>query len=186
MTFDELVDAYYEQARGLMDGGVDLLLVETIFDTLNAKAAFFAIAKLSTSGNRVPVMARSRFIHRQQPRRHRADRRSILEFHFPRAAAERRHQLRARPESRCGRMIEELARIAPVYMSCHPNAGLPNPLCRPVFAETPGDARRRSCANWAANGWLNIVGGCCGTTPGTHQSDRRSGPGHEAPRTSAA
>ena len=100
VTYEELVDAYYEQARGLVDGGVDLLLVETIFDTLNAKAAFFAIAKLFDERN-IHVAAHGfGDFHSagQQSRRDRANGRSVLEFHFPRAAVERRHELRARAQ----------------------------------------------------------------------------------------
>ena len=100
VTYEELVEAYYEQARGLIDGGADLLLVETIFDTLNSKAAFFAIAKLFDERKiHVPLMASVTFIQAgQQSRRDRANRRSVLEFHLPRAAVERRHELRARTQ----------------------------------------------------------------------------------------
>jgi len=82
VTYDELVQAYYDQARGLLDGGADILLVETIFDTLNSKAAFFAIATLLDERKiPVPSWPRSLLFNRQQPRGHRADRRSVLEFY---------------------------------------------------------------------------------------------------------
>src|SRR6476620_335925 len=165
VTFDELVDGYYEQARGLLDGGVDLLLVETIFDTLNAKAAFFAIAKLFDETNRqVPLMASVTFI---QPGSNRGVTGQTVEAfwnsisHVPLLSVGMNCALgpkEMRP------LIEELSRIAPVYVSAHPNAGLPNPLLPTGFPETP-DTLAPQLREWAQNGWLNILGGCCGTTP---------------------
>src|ERR1041385_5576031 len=165
VTYDELVDAYYEQARGLLDGGVDLLLVETIFDTLNAKAAFFAIAKLFDETNRhVPLMASVTFI---RPGSNRGVTGQTVEAfwnsisHVPLLSVGMNCALgpkEMRP------LVEELAQIAPIYLSSHPNAGLPNPLLPTGFPETP-ETLAPQLREWAANGWLNIVGGCCGTTP---------------------
>jgi 5-methyltetrahydrofolate--homocysteine methyltransferase len=165
VTYDELVDAYYEQARGLIDGGADILLVETIFDTLNAKAAFFAIAKLFDEKNiQVPLMASVTFI---QPGSNRGVTGQTVEAfwnsisHVPLLSVGMNCALgpkEMRP------LIEELAGIAPVYMSSHPNAGLPDPLLPTGFPETPESFAPQLC-EWVDNGWLNIVGGCCGTTP---------------------
>ena len=135
MTFDELVDAYYEQARGLVDGGVDILLPETTFDTLNLKAALFAIEKyFADTGIRLPVMvsvtitdASGRTLSGQTVE---AFWNSIS--HAPLLAVGINCALGAkemRPH------VEELAAIAPVYISCYPNAGLPNALGG--YDETP-------------------------------------------------
>ncbi|MGE5217910.1 MAG: methionine synthase [Chloroflexota bacterium] len=165
VSFDELVDAYHEQARGLIDGGADLLLVETIFDTLNAKAAFFAIAKLFDDQKlQVPLMASVTFI---QPGSNRGVTGQTVEAfwnsisHVPLLSVGMNCALgpkEMRP------LIEELARIAPVYVSSHPNAGLPDPLLPTGFPETPESFAPQLC-DWVDSGWLNIVGGCCGTTP---------------------
>jgi len=164
-TFDELVVAYADQVRGLLDGGADLLLVETIFDTLNAKAAFFAIQHLFAAGaKRVPVMASVTFIQAGSDRG--VTGQTVEAFwnsisHVPLLSVGMNCALgpkEMRP------LIEELSRIAPVYMSAHPNAGLPNPLLPTGFPETP-DTLAPQLREWAQNGWLNIVGGCCGTTP---------------------
>jgi 5-methyltetrahydrofolate--homocysteine methyltransferase len=165
VTYDELVEAYYEQARGLLDGGVDLLLVETIFDTLNAKAAFFAIAKLFDETNtHVPLMASVTFI---QPGSNRGVTGQTVEAfwnsisHVPLLSVGMNCALgpkEMRP------LIEELAGIAPIYVSSHPNAGLPDPLLPTGFPETP-ESLAPQLAEWVESGWLNIVGGCCGTTP---------------------
>ena len=140
VTFDELVAAYHEQARGLLDGGVDLLLPETTFDTLNLKAALFAIEQLLRRGRRAACRSwpRSPSPDGHRPHALRADRRGLLELHLPRAAARRRHQLRARRRRRCAPHVEELSRIAPIFVSCYPNAGLPNALC----PRLPRDAGR--------------------------------------------
>ena len=165
VTYEELVDAYYEQARGLLEGGVDLLLVETIFDTLNAKAAFFAIAKLCDETNRrVPLMASVTFI---QPGSNRGVTGQTVEAfwnsisHVPLLSVGMNCALgpkEMRP------LIEELAGIAPVFVSSYPNAGLPDPLLPTGFPETP-ESLAPQLAEWVESGWLNIVGGCCGTTP---------------------
>jgi len=164
-TYEELVTAYGEQVRGLLDGGVDLLLVETIFDTLNAKAAFFAIQQAFASGaRRVPIMASVTFIQAGSNRG--VTGQTVEAFwnsisHVPLLSVGMNCALgpqEMRP------LIEELSQIAPVYISAHPNAGLPNPLLPTGFPETPESLAPR-LREWANNGWLNIVGGCCGTTP---------------------
>ena len=184
-TFDELVIAYGEQVRGLLDGGVDLLLVETIFDTLNAKAAFFAIlqvlderglaplpcsaavgkSQIPNRKSQIPLLASVTYIQAGSNRGcDRPDRRGVLEFDFPRAAVERRHELRARTEGtapahrgtfRASRRFTS----APIR-----TPACPIRCCRPGFPETP-ETLAPQLQEWARNGWLNIVGGCCGTTP---------------------
>lgn len=165
-TYDELITAYYEQARGLVDGGVDMLLVETIFDTLNAKAAFFAIDQLFDDRHvRLPLMASVTFIQAGSNRG--VTGQTIEAFwnsisHVPLLSVGINCALgpkEMRP------LIEELSQLAPIYVSSHPNAGLPNPLLPTGFPETP-ESLAPQLREWAQNGWLNIVGGCCGTTPG--------------------
>ncbi len=165
VTYDDLVAAYHDQARGLIDGGADILLVETIFDTLNAKAAFFAIAKLFDERKiHLPLMASVTFI---QPGSNRGVTGQTVEAfwnsisHVPLLSVGMNCALgpkEMRP------LIDELARIAPVHTSSHPNAGLPDPLLPTGFPETPESFAPQLC-EWVDNGWLNIVGGCCGTTP---------------------
>jgi 5-methyltetrahydrofolate--homocysteine methyltransferase len=182
--FDEVCAAYYDQARGLLDGGADLLLVETIFDPLNSKAAFFAIQKLfrergivavpfpnsappepvSKGAPQVPLLASITFI---QPGAKGSFTGQTVEAiwnslsHVPLLSVGLNCALgpkEMRP------LIDELARIAPIYVSAYPNAGLPNPLLPTGFPETP-ETLAPQLAEWAQNGWLNLVGGCCGTTP---------------------
>jgi 5-methyltetrahydrofolate--homocysteine methyltransferase len=164
-TYDDLVVAYADQVRGLLDGGADVLLVETIFDTLNAKAAFYAIQQLFADGaRRVPIMASVTFIQAGSNRG--VTGQTVEAFwnsisHVPLLSVGMNCALgpkEMRP------LIEELSGIAPVYVSAHPNAGLPNPLLPTGFPETP-DTLAPQLREWADNGWLNIVGGCCGTTP---------------------
>ena len=165
VTYEELVAAYYDQARGLIDGGADMLLVETIFDTLNAKAAFFAILELfDERGIHLPLMASVTFI---QPGSNRGVTGQTVEAfwnsisHVPLLSVGMNCALgpkEMRP------LIDELAQIAPIYVSCHPNAGLPDPLLPTGFPETP-ESLAPQLSEWVENGWLNIVGGCCGTTP---------------------
>ncbi|HEX9502629.1 MAG TPA: methionine synthase, partial [Thermoanaerobaculia bacterium] len=162
VSFDELVDAYHEQVRGLVDGGVDILLPETTFDTLNLKAALFAIQKFfDERGVRIPVMASltitdasGRTLSGQTVE---AAWNSIS--HAPLLSVGINCALGAkemRPH------IEELARIAPIFISCYPNAGLPNALGE--YDETP-QSMSSLLRDFAENNWLNMVGGCCGTTP---------------------
>jgi 5-methyltetrahydrofolate--homocysteine methyltransferase len=161
-TFDELVDAYYEQTRGLVDGGADILMPETTFDTLNLKAALFAIEKyFADTGTRLPLIASititdasGRTLSGQTVE---ACWNSIR--HAPLLAVGINCALGAdemRP------YVEELSGLAPVFLSCYPNAGLPNALGG--YDETP-EMMAAVLRDYAASGWLNLVGGCCGTTP---------------------
>jgi 5-methyltetrahydrofolate--homocysteine methyltransferase len=160
VSFDELVEAYYEQVRGLVDGGVDILLPETTFDTLNVKAALFAIEKyFADTGITLPVIASititdasGRTLSGQTVE---ACWNSIS--HAPLLAVGINCALGAE-EMRAH--VGELAKLAPIYISCYPNAGLPNALGG--YDETP-DMMADVLRDFAANGWLNIVGGCCGT-----------------------
>ena len=162
VTFDQLRDAYYAQAQGLLEGGADVLLVETVFDTLNAKAALFAIDQLfEDTGKRVPVMVSVTIID-QSGRT--LSGQTVEAFwisvsHMKLLSVGINCALGAK---QMRPYIEELSQIAPVYISCYPNAGLPNAFGG--FDETPeimcGDLR-----DFARNGWVNIVGGCCGSTP---------------------
>jgi 5-methyltetrahydrofolate--homocysteine methyltransferase len=168
VTFDEVVTAYYEQVKGLVDGGVDLLLIETIFDTLNAKAAIFAIKKYFREnplaggrGASLPIMisgtitdASGRTLSGQ-----------TLEAFYTSI-------MHAKPLSvglNCALgaqemrpHIEELSQIASCYVSAYPNAGLPNAMGE--YDEHPAETAH-FLEDWAKEGWVNIVGGCCGTTP---------------------
>ncbi len=164
IRFDELVAAYGEALGGLADGGADLILLETIFDTLNAKAAVFAIETLfEQRGQRLPVIV-SGTITDQSGR--------TLTGQTPEAFwNSMRH---ARPVAvglNCALgaklmrpYIEELSNVADTYISCHPNAGLPNPLSETGYDETP-EYTSSQLKEFAESGFLNIVGGCCGTTP---------------------
>ena len=164
VTWDQVVASYSEQINALLDGGVDALLVETIFDTLNSKAALFAIENIFDErgeASRVPVMisvtitdASGRTLSGQ----------TINAFY---------HSItHAKPFSvgiNCALggaamrpYVEELARIADCYTTCYPNAGLPNAFGG--YDETPADMAA-VLGEFAANGWVNMVGGCCGSTP---------------------
>ena len=162
VTFEQLRQAYVEQVRGLVEGGSDLLLVETIFDTLNAKAAFFAIDQYrQEQGLSIPVMV-SVTITDQSGRT--LSGQTIEAFWHSIADADpfsvgincALGAKQMRP------YIEELSKLAPAYISCHPNAGLPNAFGG--FDETP-ELMAADLREFAGNGWLNIVGGCCGSTP---------------------
>ncbi|MDX2045958.1 MAG: homocysteine S-methyltransferase family protein [Chitinophagaceae bacterium] len=163
LTFDEAAAAYYEQVKGLIEGGVDLLLIETIFDTLNAKAAIYAIKKYFRNfpGNEKEIMisgtitdASGRTLSGQ-----------TLEAFYT-------SMMHARPLSiglNCALgakemrpHIEELSQIASCYVSAYPNAGLPNAMGE--YDEHPEDTGHY-LEEWAKEGFVNIVGGCCGTTP---------------------
>src|SRR5574341_1293549 len=162
VTYDQLVASYTEQVRGLLDGGVDLLLVETVFDTLNCKAALFAIDQyFEDQGRRVPVMVSVTITDRSGRT---LSGQTVEAFwnsiaHMELLSVGINCALGAK-EMRP--YIEELSGIAPVYISCYPNAGLPNAFGG--FDETP-EIMSADMREFAANGWLNIVGGCCGTTP---------------------
>ena len=160
--FDELVAAYTEAAQALVEGGVDILLVETIFDTLNAKAALFAIQQFfDTSGIRLPVMvsgtitdASGRTLSGQTTEAFWNALSHIRPLSFGLNCALGARQLRP--------YIAELARIADTCVSAHPNAGLPNAFGE--YDETP-EQMAATLREFAESGFLNIVGGCCGTTP---------------------
>ncbi|MEW6099509.1 MAG: homocysteine S-methyltransferase family protein [Pseudomonadota bacterium] len=165
VSFDELRESYYEQAQGLLEGGADLLLVETIFDTLNAKAAIFAIDELfEATGERLPVIisgtvtdASGRILSGQ----------TVGAFwHSVRHAKPLAIGLNCALGAALMRpYIEELSKIAgETYISCYPNAGLPNPMSETGFDETP-EVTGRLMEEFAQAGFLNIAGGCCGTTP---------------------
>ncbi len=164
VTFDQLRQSYLDQALGLLEGGVDVLLVETVFDTLNAKAALFAIAEATEqTRKRLPLMVSGTVtdlsgrmlsgqtveafltsISHAQP--------MVVGLNCALGPKEMRPY------------IEELAHNAPLYTSAYPNAGLPDPLSETGFPETP-ESLAPQLREWAQNGWLNVVGGCCGTTP---------------------
>lgn len=165
ITFEQLRAAYFSQAQALIEGGADVLLVETIFDTLNAKAALFAIDEVfEASAERLPLIisgtvtdASGRILSGQ----------TVTAFWYS-----VRH---ARPLAvglNCALgaalmrpYIQELARAAPdTFISCYPNAGLPNPMSDTGFDETP-QVTSRLVHEFAAEGLVNILGGCCGTTP---------------------
>lgn len=162
VTFDEVSNAYYDQIKGLVEGGADILLVETIFDTLNAKAALFAIQRFFDDHHtELPVMisgtitdASGRTLSGQ----------TLEAFYISVAHANpisiglncALGGAQMRPH------VEELSQIATCNVSCYPNAGLPNTMGE--YDETPEDTAA-IIEGFARNGWINIVGGCCGTTP---------------------
>jgi len=162
VTFDEVANAYYDQIKGLVEGGADILLVETIFDTLNAKAALYAINKFFDDNQvELPIMisgtitdASGRTLSGQ----------TLEAFYISVAHAQPLSiglncalgGAQMRPH------VEELSQIANCYVSCYPNAGLPNAMGE--YDETPEETAA-IIADFARNGWINIVGGCCGTTP---------------------
>ena len=162
--YDELVEGYYDQTRGLLDGGCDLLLCETTFDTLNLKAALFAIQKLFDEGaRRVPLMASLTITDLAGGNLSGQDVESMWRSisHAPLLSVGLNCALgpkEMRP------FIEELSGLAGVNISAYPNAGLPDPLLPTGFPESP-ESLAPQLKDWAENGWLNIVGGCCGTTP---------------------
>jgi len=165
ITFDELKNAYAEQASGLLEGGADLFLVETIFDTLNVKAAIFALDELmEATGERLPVIisgtvtdASGRILSGQ----------TVSAFwHSVRHARPLAVGLNCALGAALMRpYIEELSKVAgDTFISCYPNAGLPNPMSDTGFDETP-EVTSGLLEDFAKSGFLNIAGGCCGTTP---------------------
>jgi len=165
VSFDQLREAYLEQASGLLEGGCDLFLVETIFDTLNAKAALFALDELmEATGERLPVIvsgtvtdASGRILSGQ----------TVGAFwHSVRHARPLAIGLNCALGAALMRpYIEELAKVAgDTFISCYPNAGLPNPMSETGFDETP-EVTGSLMEEFARAGFLNIAGGCCGTTP---------------------
>jgi len=164
VTFDELVSAYLEQARALAEGGVDLFLVETIFDTLNAKAALFAIDQFfEESGRRLPVMvsgtvtdASGRILSGQTVEAFWNSVRHAKPITIGLNCALGAALMRP--------YIAELAKICDAAICVYPNAGLPNPMSDTGFDETP-DITSSLLKEFAESGFVNIAGGCCGTTP---------------------
>ena len=162
VSFEDLVTSYTEAIRGLTDGGADIVLVETIFDTLNAKAALFAIEQFfQTTGRRWPVMisgtitdASGRTLSGQTAEAFWNSLSHIKPLSFGLNCALGANELR--------QYVEELSRICDCYVSAHPNAGLPNAFGG--YDETP-DQLADEIADWARHGFVNVVGGCCGTSP---------------------
>jgi len=163
VSFDEVADAYYEQVKGLVDGGVDLLLIETIFDTLNAKAAIYAIKKYfrDTKQKSLPIMisgtitdASGRTLSGQTLEAFYTSVMHAKPLSIGLNCALGAEQMRPH--------IEELSHIAACYVSAYPNAGLPNTMGE--YDEQP-EQTAHFLEEWAEEGFVNIVGGCCGTTP---------------------
>ena len=162
VTFDQVMEAYYEQVKGLVDGGVDIILIETIFDTLNAKAAIFATKKYFADNNiELPIMisgtitdASGRTLSGQ----------TLEAFYY---SIEHANPISVGFNCALGATqmrphIEELSNLASCYVSAYPNAGLPNAFGE--YDEHPHETGH-ILAEWAKEGLVNIVGGCCGTTP---------------------
>jgi len=164
VSFDQLCQTYFDQAKALLEGGVDLLIVETIFDTLNGKAALFAINDaLEKTGRSVPLMVSGTVIDKSG----RNLSGQTVEAFLISIAHGQPLVLGLNCSLGPDEMepyIEEVSRIAPFYVGAYPNAGLPDPLSPTGFPETP-ESFASKVAAWAANGWLNLLGGCCGTTP---------------------
>ncbi len=162
VTFDEVMQAYYDQARALLDGGVDVLLPETTFDTLNLKAALFAIQKLFAEGaRRVPVMA-SVTITDQSGRTLSGQTVEAFWASIHRAPLISMGINCALGPDEMRPYVEAMAKVTQTYVSCYPNAGLPN-----AFGgyDMPPQKFADTVAEFAQEGWVNILGGCCGTTP---------------------
>ena len=164
VTFDQLRFQYREQIEALLEGGVDVLLVETVFDTLNAKAALFAIDEVFAARNeRVPLMISGTITDKSG--------RTLTGQTVEAFWNSVRH---ARPVTigfNCALgpeelrpHVEEIARIADTHVCIYANAGMPNPLLPTGFPETP-ESMAPQIRAWAEAGWLNVLGGCCGTTP---------------------
>lgn len=163
VSFDEVADAYYEQVRGLVDGGSDLLLIETIFDTLNAKAAIYSVKKYFRDRNmpELPIMisgtitdSSGRTLSGQTLEAFYISVRHANPLSVGLNCALGAREMRPH--------IEELSQLASCYTSAYPNAGLPNAFGE--YDELPHDTAH-IIEEWAREGFLNIVGGCCGTTP---------------------
>jgi 5-methyltetrahydrofolate--homocysteine methyltransferase len=164
VTWDELVAAYREAALGLIEGGADLLLVETVFDTLNAKAALFGLEEaFDAVGGRLPIVisgtitdASGRTLSGQTP---------TAFWYAVRHAKPLAVGLNCALGAALMRpYLEEISRVADCFVSCYPNAGLPNPMSDTGYDETPAETSRL-VREFAQSGFVNIIGGCCGTTP---------------------
>ncbi|KEA63369.1 5-methyltetrahydrofolate--homocysteine methyltransferase [Marinobacterium lacunae] len=179
VTFDQLVESYTESVDGLVEGGADIILIETIFDTLNAKAAIFAVEQyFHDHGIRLPVMisgtitdASGRTLSGQTTEAFWNSVRHANPISIGLNCALGPKELR--------QYVEELSRVADTFVSVHPNAGLPNAFGE--YDETP-EQMRDEIREWAQSGFVNIVGGCCGTTP-EHIRVIREGLLDQAPRT---
>ncbi|CAG9175777.1 homocysteine S-methyltransferase family protein [Cupriavidus pampae] len=164
VDFEELRASYYEQGKALIEGGADVFLVETIFDTLNAKAALYAIDQLfEDTGERLPVMisgtvtdASGRILSGQTVEAFWNSLRHARPVTFGLNCALGATLMRP--------YVAELAKVCDVPISCYPNAGLPNPMSDTGFDETP-EVTSSLVEEFAASGLVNLVGGCCGTTP---------------------
>ncbi len=163
VTFDEVASAYYEQVSGLVDGGVDVLLIETIFDTLNAKAAIYAIKKYfrDTGKRELPIMVSGTITD--------ASGRTLsgqtLEAFYTSVMHAKPMSVGLNCALGAAEMrghIEELSQLASCYVSAYPNAGLPNAMGE--YDQQPHETAQ-FMEDWAKQGFVNIVGGCCGTTP---------------------
>ena len=162
ISFDQLVAAYTDASKGLIDGGADIILIETIFDTLNAKAAIFAVEQVFENlGYKLPVMisgtitdASGRTLSGQTVAAFWNSLKHVNPISFGFNCALGAKELRQH--------IDELSTIADTHVSAHPNAGLPNEFGE--YDESP-EAMALELADWARNGYLNIIGGCCGTSP---------------------
>jgi len=164
VSFDALAAAYGEAVAALVEGGVDLLLVETVFDTLNAKAALFAIDDyFERQGVRLPIIVSGTITD--------ASGRTLSGQTTEAFWNSVRHAKPLAVGLNCALgaalmrpYIEEMARVADTFVSCYPNAGLPNPMSETGYDETP-ETTSRLLRDFAENGFVNLVGGCCGTTP---------------------
>lgn len=164
IDYEQLRAAYYEQGKGLLDGGADVFLVETIFDTLNAKAALFAIEQLfEDTGERLPVLisgtvtdASGRILSGQTVEAFWYSLRHAKPLTFGLNCALGGELMRP--------YIAELSKLCDCGVSCYPNAGLPNPMSDTGFDETP-EITSQILQGFAQDGLVNLVGGCCGTTP---------------------
>ena len=162
ITYDQLVAAYDEAVRGLIQGGADVILIETIFDTLNAKAAIYAVKQYEkVLGEEIPIMlsgtitdASGRTLSGQTTEAFYNSVRHAQPLSIGLNCALGPQELRP--------YVEELARVCETYVSVHPNAGLPNEFGE--YDETP-EQMAQEVHHWAEQGWVNIIGGCCGTTP---------------------
>ena len=164
VTFDQLRQTYFEQISVLVEANVDLLLIETIFDTLNGKAALFATADVfEATGKKLPLIVSGTVTDKagRTLSGQTAEAFLVSIGHAKPLVVGLNCSL---GPDEMNPFIEELARVAPVYVGAYPNAGLPDPLSETGFPETP-ETLAPKLKRWAENGWLNLVGGCCGTTP---------------------
>src|SRR5437868_2909575 len=164
VTFGQLRQSYFDQISALVEGGVDLLLIETIFDTLNGKAALFAVADVfERTLKKLPLIVSGTVTDKAGRT---LSGQTVEAFLVSIAHAQPLVvglNCSLGPDEMTP-FIEELARVAPFYVSAYPNAGLPDPLSETGFPETP-ETLTPKLKCWTENGWLNLVGGCCGTTP---------------------